>query len=144
MAKGKSKASGKSARKGGKPARKKAAAKANARKPAARKKAVAPKPIARPVLRRPVKGRASVARMPSARPAPAHKAPSLTANIYERDLDKTPANFAALTPLQFIERSASVYPDSIALIHGARRQSWAETYARCRKLASALEKVGIG
>ena len=35
------------------------------------------------------------------------------------------------------------YPDQIALIHGARRQSWAETYARCRKLASALEKVGL-
>ncbi|TAJ24997.1 MAG: acyl-CoA synthetase [Reyranella sp.] len=65
-------------------------------------------------------------------------------NIYERDLDKTPANYAALTPLQFIERTASVYPDHVALIHGARRQSWSETYARCRRLASALVRVGIG
>ena len=77
--------------------------------------------------------------MPSARPAP-HKAPSLSANIYERDLDKTPANYAPLTPLQFIERTRRVYPDRIALVHGARRQSWAETYARCRRLASALER----
>ena len=79
----------------------------------------------------------------AARPAP-HKAALLSQNIYERDLDKTPANYAPLTPLQFIERSASVYPDHLALVHGARRQSWAETYARCRQLASALEKVGIG
>ncbi|WP_395712967.1 acyl-CoA synthetase [Reyranella sp.] len=68
----------------------------------------------------------------------------LSANIYERDLDKTAANYAPLTPLQFIERSASVYPDRIAVVHGERRQSWAETYRRCRQLASALDKVGIG
>ncbi|MBS0526313.1 MAG: acyl-CoA synthetase [Proteobacteria bacterium] len=49
-----------------------------------------------------------------------------------------------LTPLQFLERSASVYPDHLALVHGPRRQTWAETYTRCRQLASALEKVGIG
>ena len=141
MAKGKSKTG---SGKGKKPTRKAAKAKKPAaRKPAAKKKAVAPKPVARPTLRRPVKNRASVVRMPSARPAP-HKAPQLSANIYERDLDKTPANYAPLTPLQFIERSAAVYPDNIALIHGARRQSWAETYARCRRLASALDKVGIG
>ena len=100
----------------------------------AKKPAAAPKPIKRVPLRR---------RHPGARPAP-HKAPPLVANIYERDLDKTPANFAMLTPLQFLERTASVYPDKIALVHGPRCQSWAETYTRCRKLASALEKVGIG
>src|SRR5712671_5765017 len=93
-------------------------------------KPVVPKPVIRPTLRRPVKNRPSAARMPSARPAP-HKAALLSQNIYERDLDKTPANYAALTPLQFIERSASVYPDRPAIVHGPRRQSWAETYARC-------------
>ena len=122
MAKGKSKTG---SGKGKKPTRKAAKAKKPVvRKPAAKKKAAAPKPVPRPALRRPVKNRASVTRMPSARPA-LHKAPKLSANIYERDLDKTPANYAALTPLQFIERSAAVYPDRIALIHGARRQSWA-------------------
>ncbi len=142
MAKGKSrKGSGKRKT----PARRKAP---KTRKPVARKstkakKPIVPKPVIRPALRRPVKNRPSVARMPSARPAP-HKAALLSQNIYERDLDKTPANYAPLTPLQFIERSASVYPDYIALVHGSRRQSWAETYARCRQLASALEKVGIG
>src|SRR5258708_17315936 len=96
-------------------------------------KPAAPKPIARAPLRR---------RIPGARPAP-HKAPALPGNIYERDLDKTPANYATLTPLQFLERTASVYPERLALVHGPRRQTWAETYARCRKLASALEKAGI-
>ena len=113
------------------------------KKSAARKKAVLVKPVAPPALRRPVKSRPSVTRMPAPRPAP-HKTSALSHNIYERDLDRNPANFAALTPLQFIERSASVYPDRPALIHGSRRQSWRETYARCKALASALDKVGIG
>ncbi len=65
-------------------------------------------------------------------------------NAYEQDLDKDPANFAPLTPLTFLEWSASVYPDHPAVIHGARRYSWKDTYARCRRLASALAKRGIG
>ncbi len=129
------------------PVKRKVAAKV--KKPARRvakpapKKPQPPKPQARISVRRSVKGRAAVARMPSARPAP-HKAALAAHNIYERDLDKTSANYAQLTPLQFIERTASVYPDHIALVHGERRQTWAETYARCRRLASALVKVGIG
>ncbi|MGH6631122.1 MAG: AMP-binding protein, partial [Burkholderiales bacterium] len=65
-------------------------------------------------------------------------------NPFEKDLDKNPANFAPLTPLSFIERTASVYPERLAVVHGARRYSWKETYARCRRLASALAKRGIG
>ena len=156
MAKGKKTGSGKKASKpaGRKTAAKKAGAKKAApKKPAARKpagrKVASPKPLAkpavRPALRRPVKSRAAVARLPAPRPArPKAAARALTPNIYERDLDKTPANHAPLTPLQFIERSARVYPEHVALVHGDRRQTWAETYARCRRLASALEKVGIG
>jgi fatty-acyl-CoA synthase len=49
----------------------------------------------------------------------------------------------ALSPLTFIERSASIYPDYPALVHGETRRSWAETWARCRRLASALEGRGI-
>src|SRR5882757_6042849 len=66
------------------------------------------------------------------------------ANPYELDLDKNPANYAPLTPLGFIERAAYVYPNRTAVIHGARRSRWAETYARCRRLASALARRGIG
>jgi fatty-acyl-CoA synthase len=63
---------------------------------------------------------------------------------YEVDLERNPANYAPLTPLTFIEWSASVYPDRAAVIHGARRYTWKETYARCVRLASALAKRGIG
>jgi len=65
-------------------------------------------------------------------------------NPFEQDLGKNPANYAPLTPLQFLERAAYVYPSRVAVIHGARRFTWKETYARCRRLASALTKRGIG
>jgi fatty-acyl-CoA synthase len=60
------------------------------------------------------------------------------------DLPKTQANFAPLTPLTFIERAAYVYPDKPSIIHGAQRWTWKETYARTRRLASALSRQGIG
>src|SRR5258708_17861912 len=66
------------------------------------------------------------------------------ASPYELGLDKNPANYAPLTPLGFIERAAYVYPNRTAVIHGARRCTWAETYARCRRLASPLARRGLG
>jgi fatty-acyl-CoA synthase len=65
-------------------------------------------------------------------------------NPYDLDLDKNPANHAPLTPLSFIERTAHVYPQRLAVAHGARRFTWAETYARSRRLASALAQHGVG
>jgi hypothetical protein len=65
-------------------------------------------------------------------------------NPYEMSLDQNPANFVPLTPLTFIERAASVYPHYTAVVHGPVRRDWAETYARCRRLASALQRRGIG
>ncbi|MES2090394.1 MAG: acyl-CoA synthetase [Pseudomonadota bacterium] len=65
-------------------------------------------------------------------------------NIYEQNLPKTAANFTALTPLSFIERTAQVYPDRLAIVHGDLRQTWSQTYARCRQLASALKQRGLG
>ncbi|HYB57276.1 MAG TPA: acyl-CoA synthetase [Alphaproteobacteria bacterium] len=62
---------------------------------------------------------------------------------YERGLERNRANFAALTPLSFIERAAAVFPDKIAVIHGARRYSYREFLARCRRLASALAGRGV-
>jgi fatty-acyl-CoA synthase len=64
-------------------------------------------------------------------------------NQYSKDLDKNPANFTPLSPLTFIERAASVYPNKTAVVYGDTRRSWAETYTRCRRLASALSKRGI-
>ena len=61
-------------------------------------------------------------------------------NIFDANLPKTPANYAALSPLAFIERSAEVYPDKLAVVHGSLRRTWLEVFTRCRQLASALEK----
>ncbi len=65
-------------------------------------------------------------------------------NPFDADLPRTAANFQPLTPLTFLERSASVYPGHAAIIHGRRRFTYAEFYARCRRLASALRSFGIG
>ena len=64
-------------------------------------------------------------------------------NPYDIDLDRNPANFQPLTPLTFLERAAAVYPAHTAIIHGPLRRSYAEFYARTRRLASALAKRGI-
>ena len=65
-------------------------------------------------------------------------------NKFEHGLDKTPANYAALTPLSFLERAAAVFPDTTAIVHGSMRRSYADFYSRSRKLASALASRGIG
>ena len=67
----------------------------------------------------------------------------MSANPYNTDLDRTPANFQPLTPLTFLERAAMVFPDHTAIIHGALRRSYATFYARSRQLASALSQSGI-
>ena len=66
-----------------------------------------------------------------------------TRNPYDVGLDKNPANYASLTPIDFIAWSARVCPNRVAVIHGERRFTWAETYARARRLASALAGLGI-
>ena len=63
--------------------------------------------------------------------------------IFEKDLAKTPANYTAMSPLSFIERTANVYPERLAIVHGELKQNWQTTYSRCKKLASALRQVGI-
>ena len=65
-------------------------------------------------------------------------------NPYEIGLDRNAANYVPLTPLTFLERAAAVFPSRTSVMHGERRYSWAETQARCRRLASALKKRGIG
>ena len=55
-----------------------------------------------------------------------------------------PANFVPLSPLSFLRRTADLYGERTAIIHGQRRYTWSETHARCRRLASALQRRGIG
>jgi fatty-acyl-CoA synthase len=64
-------------------------------------------------------------------------------SIYDEGLDKNPANFVALSPVSFVERSAEVYGDLPAVVHGGRRYSWRETHERSARLAAALRALGV-
>ncbi len=68
----------------------------------------------------------------------------ISINPYETGLDKNAANHVSLSPLSFLTRTARIYPNRVAIIYGDLRQTWAETDARCRRLASALIKHGVG
>jgi fatty-acyl-CoA synthase len=65
-------------------------------------------------------------------------------NPYEIALDKNSANYVSLSPLSFLARTAAVYPESTAVIHGKIKRNWRETYARCARMAAALKRRGIG
>jgi len=63
---------------------------------------------------------------------------------YATGLDRNAANCTPLTPLSLIARTAYTYPEQLAVVHGERRYTWRETYARCRRLGSALSQAGVG
>ena len=65
------------------------------------------------------------------------------ANKYEQDLDKNAANYVPLSPLTFLRRSAAVYPDHQAVVHGNVSYTYSEAYDRARRLASQLASKGI-
>ena len=68
----------------------------------------------------------------------------MLSNPYKLNLDQNPANHQPLTPLTLLERSAAVWPDHVAVIHGSERYTYAEFYARCRRLAAALAMRYVG
>ncbi len=68
----------------------------------------------------------------------------MPSNIYRQNLDRNPANFTPLTPLSFLNRTVEIYPGKTAVIHGDKRYTYAELGGRCRRLASALARLGIG
>jgi fatty-acyl-CoA synthase len=65
-------------------------------------------------------------------------------NQYSAGLDKTQANFVALTPLSFLARTAAIYPDHTSTVYDDRVFTWSQTYARCRRFASYLANKNIG
>ena len=67
----------------------------------------------------------------------------MTAGPYSSELERNPANYTPLTPVSFLAKAASVYPDRTAVIHGEVRRTWKETFERCRRLASALARHGV-
>ncbi|EDP66332.1 acyl-CoA synthase [alpha proteobacterium BAL199] len=68
----------------------------------------------------------------------------MTTSIFDRDLPRGRANHASLTPLDFLDRAATTYPDRVAIVHGEHRWTYAQKYQRARRLASALVARGIG
>ena len=64
-------------------------------------------------------------------------------SIFDQHLDKNPANYVALSPVSFLERSAEVFGDLPAVVHGARRYTWAQTRERSARLAAALRAMGV-
>jgi len=67
----------------------------------------------------------------------------MTSSPYDTDLDRNPANHQPLTPLSFLDRAGTVFPDHTAIIHGKLRRDYRTFYARTKQLASALAKAGI-
>jgi fatty-acyl-CoA synthase len=63
---------------------------------------------------------------------------------FSAGLDRNRANYAPLTPVAFLRRSAEVYPGKAAVIHGDRTFTYREFDARCRRFASVLAARGIG
>jgi fatty-acyl-CoA synthase len=68
----------------------------------------------------------------------------MASRIFDQDLPRTAANYAPLSPLTFLERAAAVFPQRTAVVHGPLRRSWGELHDRCRKLAHALVRRGLG
>ena len=65
-------------------------------------------------------------------------------NLYDQHLDKNAANYASLSPVSFVERSAEVFAELPAVVHGVRRYTWAQTRERSARLAAALRVAGVG
>ncbi|MGZ5818320.1 MAG: acyl-CoA synthetase [Burkholderiaceae bacterium] len=65
-------------------------------------------------------------------------------NPYELGLQRNQANYVPLSPLSLLRRTAQVYPDKLSVIDGEQRYTWSDTYARCRRLASGLQQLGVG
>jgi fatty-acyl-CoA synthase len=95
---------------------------------------VAPRPRKAPVRR----GNEATARLAARLRA------SIAGSPYDLNLERNPANYQPLTPLTFLERAASVFPERRAIVHGKGAYSYAQFYERARRLASALAKCGIG
>jgi fatty-acyl-CoA synthase len=64
-------------------------------------------------------------------------------SIFDRDLDRNSANFVALSPISFVERSAEIFGDLPAVVHGARRYDWSQLRERSARLAAALRAMGV-
>jgi len=135
----------KKANKAAKPAAKKPAPKKPAPKGNARAKAALKAPARAAARKAPARTASRNRRRPARATArPAHPIKTrLARNPYDMDLDRNAANYQPLTPITFLERAAKVFPERVAILHGTRGWTYADFYARTRRLASALARRGI-
>jgi fatty-acyl-CoA synthase len=68
---------------------------------------------------------------------------TLREGLMEDTLPRNDANFVPLSPVSFLARAARIWPARVAIVHGARRVSYAEFAERARRLASALARAGV-
>ena len=122
----------------------KAAKPVKSKKPAAPKPNIAARPAKGTGKRIPARPRKSLTRRAgdALRAAPQLKL-RVGANAYDRDLERNAANYQPLTPISYLERAATVFPDAVAIVHGKARTTYADYYTRSRRLASALHKRGV-
>jgi len=122
----------------------KAAKTRKAKKPASAKPNIAARPAKGTGKRIPARPRKSLTRRAgdALRAVPQVKL-RVGASAYDRDLDRNAANYQPLTPISYLERAATVFPDAIAIVHGKARTTYADFYTRSRRLASALRKRGV-
>ncbi|MEA2789745.1 MAG: 3-(methylthio)propionyl---CoA ligase, partial [Acetobacteraceae bacterium] len=64
--------------------------------------------------------------------------------MFEQDLERNAANHVPLSPVSFLARSARIYPNRVAVIHGERHFTYAQFLERSRRLASSLTRAGVG
>jgi fatty-acyl-CoA synthase len=108
-------------------------------KPRVAKRKPVPRPQARPRPRKSLFRRGGEAAVRLVR----RLTPAIARSPYDTDLDRNPANYQPLTPLTFLERAASVFPQRTAIVHGGRTYTYASFYERARRLASALSQRGV-
>ena len=70
-------------------------------------------------------------------------APAKKPGKWEQGLERNAANYEPLSPVGFLARTAAVWPKRTAIVHGKIKRNWAQTHARCKRLASALARAGV-
>ena len=63
--------------------------------------------------------------------------------IYDNGLEANQANYSSLTPVDFLERAATTWPNKVAIVHGDLRVTYREMLVRAKRMASALSRRGI-
>ena len=56
------------------------------------------------------------------------------------ELNKNKSNYWALTPISFLLRTANIWPEKTAWVHGSKKNNYKQLLSRCKRIASGLKK----